>query len=68
MLIMFLVFVCGCIGKKFAVSSGAKCVSVCYYQEAENWWVSKIIKRHKSTYVEINRGLVTELLQKLGTK
>jgi len=38
-------------GKKFAVSSGSKCVSVCYYQAAENWWVSKIIKKHKSTYV-----------------
>lgn len=40
-------------GKKFAVSSGAKCVSVCYYQAAENWWVSKIIKKHKSTYVAL---------------
>lgn len=38
-----------CVGKKFAVSSGAKCVSVCYYQASENWWVSKIIKKHKST-------------------
>lgn len=38
-------------GNKFAVSSGAKCVSVCYYQAAENWWLSKIIKKHKSTYV-----------------
>lgn len=26
-------------------------MSVCYYQAAENWWVSKIIKKHKSTYV-----------------
>lgn len=41
--------VCVSIGKKFAVSSGSKCVSVCYYQAAENWWVSKIIKKHKST-------------------
>jgi actin related protein 2/3 complex subunit 1A/1B len=36
-------------GKKFAVSSGAKCVSVCYYQAQDNWWISKIIKKHKST-------------------
>ncbi|KAF1315702.1 hypothetical protein FI667_g15867, partial [Globisporangium splendens] len=36
-------------GHKFAVSSGSKCVSVCYYQASENWWVSKIIKKHKST-------------------
>lgn len=38
-------------GTKFAVSSGAKCVSVCYYQASEKWWLSKIIKKHKSTYV-----------------
>ncbi|GAB9465679.1 hypothetical protein Gpo141_00003078 [Globisporangium polare] len=40
-------------GKKFAVSSGAKCVSVCYYQASENWWVSKIIKKHKSTVTDL---------------
>ncbi|CCI42447.1 unnamed protein product [Albugo candida] len=36
-------------GKKFAVSSSAKCVAVCYYQPSENWWISKHIKKHKST-------------------
>ncbi|TMW60884.1 hypothetical protein Poli38472_000926 [Pythium oligandrum] len=40
-------------GTKFAVSSGAKCVSVCYYQAAENWWISKIIKKHKSTVTDL---------------
>lgn len=34
---------------KFAVSSGAKCVSVCYFEEENDWWVSKHIKKHKST-------------------
>lgn len=28
-------------------------MSVCFYQASENWWVSKIIKKHKSTYVAI---------------
>jgi len=29
---------------KFAVSSGAKCISVCYFETEQNWWVSKHIK------------------------
>jgi actin related protein 2/3 complex subunit 1A/1B len=34
---------------KFAVASGAKCVSVCYFEVDNDWWVSKHIKKHKST-------------------
>ncbi|KAG7401912.1 protein 2 3 complex subunit [Phytophthora boehmeriae] len=49
-------------GKKFAVSSGAKCVSVCYYQAAENWWVSKIIKKHKSTVTDLDWHPNSQLL------
>ncbi|RWS10321.1 actin-related protein 2/3 complex subunit 1A-like protein [Dinothrombium tinctorium] len=30
---------------KFAVGSGAKLVSVCYFEEANDWWVSKHIKK-----------------------
>jgi len=30
---------------KFAVASGAKCVSVCYFEEDNDWWVSKHIKK-----------------------
>ena len=26
-------------GKKFAVGSGAKCVPVCHYEEANDWWI-----------------------------
>ena len=26
---------------KFAVASGAKCVSICYFEEDNDWWVSK---------------------------
>jgi actin related protein 2/3 complex subunit 1A/1B len=34
---------------KFAVASGAKVVSVCYFEEDNDWWVSKHIKKHRST-------------------
>jgi len=39
---------------KFAVSSGAKCVSVCYFELDHDWWVSKHIKKHKSTVLNID--------------
>ncbi|KAG6973222.1 hypothetical protein JG687_00001011 [Phytophthora cactorum] len=54
-------------GKKFAVSSGAKCVSVCYYQAAENWWVSKIIKKHKSTVTDLDWHPNSQLLVTAST-
>jgi len=40
-------------GKKFAVASGAKVVPVCHYEEANDWWVSKMIKKHKSTVIDV---------------
>lgn len=39
--------------RKFAVGSGAKVVSVCNYEEDENWWVSKHIKHHRSTITRV---------------
>ena len=39
---------------KFAVASGAKCVSVCYFEKDNDWWVSKHIKKHKSTVTRID--------------
>ena len=36
-------------GRKFAVASGAKCVPVCHYEASNDWWISKMIKNHKST-------------------
>jgi len=39
---------------KFAVASGAKLVSVCYFEEENNWWVSKHIKKHKSTVTKLD--------------
>ncbi|XP_021678514.2 actin-related protein 2/3 complex subunit 1B isoform X3 [Hevea brasiliensis] len=41
---------------KFAVGSGAKTVSVCiyYYEQDNNWWVSKLIrKRHDSSVTSV---------------
>ncbi|KAG0556798.1 hypothetical protein M758_11G077200 [Ceratodon purpureus] len=40
---------------KFAVGSGAKTVCVCYYEEDNNWWVSKLIrKKHLSTVTSVS--------------
>jgi actin related protein 2/3 complex subunit 1A/1B len=30
---------------KFAVGSGSRLVSICYYEEENNWWVSKHLKK-----------------------
>jgi len=51
-------------GEKFAVTSGAKCVSVCHYEESQHWWISKMVKNHKSTVLSVawcpnNRLIVT---------
>lgn len=37
-------------GLKFAVTSSAKCISVCTYERQNDWWISKLIKKKiKST-------------------
>lgn len=33
------------IENKFAVGSGARLISVCYFEQENNWWVSKHIKK-----------------------
>ncbi|XP_073314066.1 actin-related protein 2/3 complex subunit 1A-like [Primulina huaijiensis] len=39
---------------KFAVGSGAKTVCICYYEQENNWWVSKVIrKRHESSVTSV---------------
>jgi len=38
---------------KFAVSSSAKCVAVCFFDKDNDWWVSRHIKKHKSTVLSI---------------
>ena len=40
-------------GTKFAVSSGAKCVPVCHFEAANDWWISRMIKKHKSTVLAL---------------
>lgn len=41
-------------GDKFAVGSGAKCVPVCHFEANQNWWISKMIKKHKSSVIDLD--------------
>jgi actin related protein 2/3 complex subunit 1A/1B len=38
---------------KFAVASGACVVSICYYETENDWWVSKHLKKHDSTVLDV---------------
>jgi len=40
-------------GDKFAVGSGAKCVPVCHFEPGQNWWISTMIKKHKSSVLDL---------------
>ena len=35
------------------MSSGAKSVPVCHFEQSNDWWISKMIKKHKSTILSI---------------
>jgi len=39
--------------QKFAVGSGSKTVPVCYFEAENNFWVSKMLKGHKSTITSV---------------
>lgn len=40
---------------KFAVASGARCISVCYFEEDRDWWVSKHLKKPiRSTVLSVD--------------
>ena len=39
--------------RKFAVGSGASCVAVCSYDESQNWWTSKVVRKHRSTVLTV---------------
>lgn len=42
-------------GAKFAVGSSARVISVCYFEEENDWWISKHIKRPiKSTILSLD--------------
>ena len=30
---------------KFAVASGARCIAICYFEEDNDWWASKHLKK-----------------------
>jgi actin related protein 2/3 complex subunit 1A/1B len=38
---------------KFVVASAEKLVSVCYFEKDSDWWVSKHIKKHESTVLDV---------------
>jgi len=38
---------------KFAVASSACVVSVCYFEQDNDWWVSKHVKKHDSTVLDV---------------
>mmetsp|Transcript_4203 Transcript_4203/g.10199 ORF Transcript_4203/g.10199 Transcript_4203/m.10199 type:complete len:89 (-) Transcript_4203:470-736(-) len=43
------------VGNKFAITSSAKSVCICYHEGENNWWVSKLIKRkHDSTVLSVS--------------
>jgi len=39
---------------KFAVGSGSKTVPICYYEEGNNFWVSKMLKGNASTVLGVS--------------
>lgn len=41
-------------GKKFAVTSGMKCVPICTFDAQHDWWACTMIKKHKSTVVAVD--------------
>ncbi|ESQ51565.1 hypothetical protein EUTSA_v10017010mg [Eutrema salsugineum] len=49
---------------KFAVGTGAKTVCICYYEQENNWWVSKLIrKRHESSVASVTWHPNNQILQ-----
>ncbi|XP_054168046.1 actin-related protein 2/3 complex subunit 1A-like [Oppia nitens] len=48
---------------KFAVGSGAKLISICYFEESNDWWVSKHIKKPiRSTVTSVDWHINNQLL------
>lgn len=41
-------------GKKIAVGSGSKTVPICNYDKENHWWRGNMIKKHKSTILDID--------------
>merc|ERR1711936_1531865 len=51
---------------KFAVGSGAKIISVCYYEKDNDWWVAKHIKSRSSPPSPASTGIPTTFSWLLG--
>jgi actin related protein 2/3 complex subunit 1A/1B len=49
-------------GKKFAVASGANVVPICHYEEQNDWWISKMVKKHKSSVLWVSWHPNSQLL------
>ena len=43
--LMYCLIVYSLLENKFAVGSGARLISVCYFESENDWWVSKHIKK-----------------------
>ena len=54
-------------GAKFAVASGAKVVMVCSFDAANDWWISKPSKKHKSTALAVAFHPNGQLLASVAT-
>ena len=54
-------------GQKFAVASSAKVVMVCSFDAANDWWISKPSKKHKSTALAVAFHPNGQLLASVAT-
>jgi len=52
---------------KFAVGSGSKTVPICYYEEGNNFWVSKMLKGNQSTVLGVSWHPTAPLLATSST-
>jgi actin related protein 2/3 complex subunit 1A/1B len=52
---------------KFAVGSGSKTVPICYYEEGNNFWVSKMLKGNQSTVLAVSWHPTEPLLATAST-
>jgi len=41
-------------GNKFAVTSGARRVPICRFEETDDWWIPEMISKHKSSVVAVD--------------
>jgi actin related protein 2/3 complex, subunit 1A/1B len=54
-------------GAKFATASGSKAVPVCHFEQENDWWISKMIKKHKSTVLCVEWNPNSQIIATGGT-